>query len=118
MVSCTRWKELQDTVIRMGELSEILGARTDFHLLNPSTGGQFLSLCPPTSAMGSGARLGLPRSNLHRPKKAEAPPQTAEPRSRFWQLSRPSARVATSGRCADLSRSHPAAQRLSPRYAP
>ena len=35
---CTRWQELGDEVMRLGALSEHLGARTDFHLLTPIQG--------------------------------------------------------------------------------
>lgn len=57
VLRATRWQELCDTLISLSEISTSLGARTDFHLLNPGTssatppgGGQYLSLC--TDAYG------------------------------------------------------------------
>tara|TARA_B110001452_G_scaffold266976_1_gene275271 strand:+ start:91 stop:1173 length:1083 start_codon:yes stop_codon:yes gene_type:complete len=41
-IKASRWNELVDTILGIGELATALGARTDFYLLNPSPHGQFL----------------------------------------------------------------------------
>ena len=43
-VSTTRWGELGDSVCMAGQISAALGARTDFHLLNPTTSGQYFTM--------------------------------------------------------------------------
>jgi len=43
-VRVTRWAELGDTVKVTGEVAAALGARVDFHLLNPTPAGQFFTL--------------------------------------------------------------------------
>lgn len=44
LVRATRWEELADTVMQVGAMALALNARTDFHLLNPRTCGQFFSM--------------------------------------------------------------------------
>lgn len=51
-IRATRWAELGDTVMEMGELSTILGVRTDFHFLNPPSGGTQYASVGPDSADG------------------------------------------------------------------
>lgn len=44
-IRCTRWEELVETAITLGNLATDLGARTDFHLLNAPAGApQFVTL--------------------------------------------------------------------------
>lgn len=50
-VSATRWAELGDVVKGIGELTTVLGVRTDFHLLNPpASAAQFVSVGPAAAA--------------------------------------------------------------------
>lgn len=44
-ISCTRWKELSEDAIALAKMSEALGARTDFHLLNPVPGLNAATVC-------------------------------------------------------------------------
>lgn len=44
MLSCTRWAELSDDVLLVAKMAEALGARTDFHLLNPRPGADTLTV--------------------------------------------------------------------------
>jgi len=44
LLGCSRWQELSDTVQRIGEISTEFGVRTDFHLLNRTADGQYLSV--------------------------------------------------------------------------
>lgn len=44
-VGCTRWEELREDVISVGAIAGALGARTDFHLLNPRPGFSAATLC-------------------------------------------------------------------------
>lgn len=44
MLGCTRWLELKDDVLQIAALSESLGARTDFHMLNPRGGVDTLTI--------------------------------------------------------------------------
>jgi len=72
-VKTSRWNELFDTIIGIGEVAAALGARTDFHLLNRSSQGQFFSLASDdASPVG---RLGEPVSlpELTRRVKAMSP---------------------------------------------
>uniref|UniRef100_A0A6V4A1U7 VWFA domain-containing protein n=1 Tax=Prymnesium polylepis TaxID=72548 RepID=A0A6V4A1U7_9EUKA len=59
-ISSTRWAELGDTVMRIGEVALALRCRTDFHLLTPIQGTarprQFLTL---EEGGGIGSSLGL-----------------------------------------------------------
>ena len=43
-VPSTRWQELGDVIIELAETAQALSARTDFHLLNPSVEGQYISV--------------------------------------------------------------------------
>lgn len=44
-VGCTRWKELAEDAAAIATMSASLGARTDFHLLNPTPGLGACSVC-------------------------------------------------------------------------
>mmetsp|Transcript_29238 Transcript_29238/g.48504 ORF Transcript_29238/g.48504 Transcript_29238/m.48504 type:complete len:366 (-) Transcript_29238:225-1322(-) len=44
ILSCSRWQELSETVMRIGSTSAAFGVRTDFHLLNRTADGQYLSV--------------------------------------------------------------------------
>lgn len=58
-VQSTRWAELGDVVSGMGELTTLLGVRTDFHLLNPPAGrGQFVSVGPDSAGPSAPAPAG------------------------------------------------------------
>jgi hypothetical protein len=58
-ISSTRWAELGDTVLQMAELTSALGAETSFHLLNPTSEGQFFTIhgtdAPPCGRVGQPA---------------------------------------------------------------
>ncbi|EOD16195.1 hypothetical protein EMIHUDRAFT_124223, partial [Emiliania huxleyi CCMP1516] len=54
-VGATRWQELGDAVVMAATVSETLGARTDFQLLNPTPAGQTFSVCA-----GGGSHLPVP----------------------------------------------------------
>jgi len=54
-VGATRWQELGDAVVMAATVSETLGARTDFQLLNPTPAGQNFSVCA-----GGGSHLPVP----------------------------------------------------------
>jgi len=43
-VGATRWAELGDSVAMASEITIAMGARTDFHLLNPTPTGQFFTV--------------------------------------------------------------------------
>merc|ERR1712167_165923 len=58
-VSCTRWRELADDVEHIATLSSALGARTDFHLLNPTGGYDALTIGSDTTGIALGTKASL-----------------------------------------------------------
>lgn len=53
-ISCTRWQELSEDVVSLAKMTDALGCRTDFHLLNPVHTMNACSLC--TSSWDGGVR--------------------------------------------------------------
>lgn len=58
-VGCTRWQELCEDAYSLAQMSEALGARTDYHLLNPVPSLNACSVCA-SSWSGGLSPLGKP----------------------------------------------------------
>ena len=58
-ISSTRWAELGDVIREMGEAVSALQAETHFHMLNPTTAGQYFVVAPDPSG-GHVGRAGAP----------------------------------------------------------
>lgn len=57
-IACTRWAELGDVVMEIGNVVTRLQAETHFHLLNPTPIGQYFSIACPEEAQKSDVSLG------------------------------------------------------------
>lgn len=117
-VGCTRWEELREDVISVGAIAGALGARTDFHLLNPRPGFSAATLC--AGSWEVRFILALDRDGTHdrapfRLPCESAPPLLLRRLSAARRALRRSAHQWTSRRYAPRSR---AASRGAPRPSP
>ena len=59
-ISATRWAELGDVVMDLGQVVTSLGAETHFHLLNPTSAGQYFVIADAAGSSCSAGRAGQP----------------------------------------------------------
>merc|ERR1719502_127329 len=78
-IKATRWAELGDVVLEMGEAVSALQAETHFHLLNPTVAGQYFVVAPDASGGGHVGRVGAPADMPTLKRAMESSPTGSTP---------------------------------------